>query len=463
MAVTEEARAERVTAALEARDPDVDGSLRLPWHDEVRGFPVVELELDAVVLNPNSHRIQAQLESHPQAELIRSDPFTDEAQELIAEILREQIPGFEDLRDNLAEDTQRQPGVVTPVGLLVNANRRAVALRDNGAHYIRVAVLPPAGGDEISDLELSLQVQIDFRQDYTFTNRLLFVDELVNLQNRDIDEVARALNVAASTSERELEKGRAKVNQDTRVLALIRELQRRGGGQPNLTTFDKQEIAFEELDMSYQDTFEEDAAGAERLREARLLGILADVPYRDLRRFDGEALGAYLIPWLEDDDLFGMVLPALAPTQVDANGDEPEGVDILDEVEETGEGEGGEVTDLERITALVDLFAGTDGEAEITLPTEEGERTEERDKACETLKDTLRAAAVEITDDRRHDNRLERPLNRALEAERKLRGSHEAFERVADNDEFNPEPLREALDAVRKRLDALFAALDGTA
>jgi hypothetical protein len=108
MAMTEEARAERVKAALEARDPDVDGSLRLPWHDEVRGFPVVELELDAVVLNPNSHRIQAQLESHPQAELIRSDPFTDEAQELIAEILREQIPGFEALRDNLAEDTQRR-------------------------------------------------------------------------------------------------------------------------------------------------------------------------------------------------------------------------------------------------------------------------------------------------------------------------------------------------------------------
>jgi hypothetical protein len=461
MAMTEEARAERVIAALEARDPDVDGSLRLPWHDDVRSFPVVELELDAVVLNPNSHRIQAQLESHPQADLIRSDPFTDEAQELIAEILREQIPGFDALRDNLAEDTQRQPGVVSPVGLLVNANRRAVALRDNGAHYIRVAVLPPASGDEISDLELSLQVQIDFRQDYTFTNRLLFVDELVNLQNRDIDEVARALNVAASTSERELEKGRSKVNQDTRVLALIRELQRRGAGQPNLTTFDKQEIAFEELDASYQDTFEEDPVGAAGMREARLLGILADVPYRDLRRFDAEALGTYLIPWLEDDDLFGEVLPALAPIQVEAEEEEPEGLDIL-EGEEAGEDEGPEMSDLERITALVDLFAGTAGEAEITLPTEEGERTEEREKTCEVLKDTLRAAAVEITDDRRHDNRLERPLNRALEAERKVRSSHEAFERVADNDEFDPEPLREALGSVRERLDTLLTALDGS-
>jgi hypothetical protein len=461
MAMSEAQRAERVSAALERRDPDVDGSLRLPWHDEVRGFPVVELELDAVVLNPNSHRIQAQLESHPEAGLIRSDPFADGAQGLIAQILREQIPGFEALRDNLAADTQRQPGVVTPVGLLVNANRRAVALRDNGTHYIRVAVLPPANGDEISDLELSLQVQIDFRQDYTFTNRLLFVEELVNLQDRPIDEVARALNVAASTSERELEKGRAKVNQDTRVLALIRELQRRGGGKPSLTTFDQQEIAFEELDVRIQDIVEEDPAGAERLREARLLGILADVPYRDLRRFDADALNTYVIPWLEEDDLFSEVLPALGPTRLADEGEAPDGVEVLEDEESAGGDE--EVSDVERITALVDLFAGSDGEPEITLPTDEGERTEGRLEVREALKDTLRAAAAEITDERRNDNRLERPLNRALEAERKLRGAHEAFDRVADHPDFDAAPLREALDGVRERLDSLVAAAEQSA
>ena len=90
--------------------------------------------------------------------------------EIIAAIIRKDIEGYEDLRANLQADEQRQPGVITRVGLLVNANRRAVALRENGARYIHVAVLPDATADEVSDLELTLQVQRDFREDYSFTN-----------------------------------------------------------------------------------------------------------------------------------------------------------------------------------------------------------------------------------------------------------------------------------------------------
>jgi hypothetical protein len=56
-------------------------------------------------------------------------------------VLRE-TEGFERLKVNLAEEDQREAGVVTRAGLLVNGNTRAAALRDIDKQYIRVAVLP---------------------------------------------------------------------------------------------------------------------------------------------------------------------------------------------------------------------------------------------------------------------------------------------------------------------------------
>jgi hypothetical protein len=462
--MTENARAERIAAAVEAHDPKVEETLRIRWRDEFRVFPVVSLDIDAVVLNPNSHRIQAQLESHPDREAVRRDPFSEEAQGVIAAIIRTEIEGFEDLRTNLEEDHQLQPGVITRVGLLVNANRRAVALRENAARYIRVAVLPDATADEVSDLELALQMQRDFREDYSFTNRLLFVDDLITKQGRPVDDVARALNVAASSDERAMVKGRAQVEQDTRVLVLIRDIQRRSAGRIPLTDFDEQEIALEELERAYRDTAQEDPDAAHRLRETRILGILASVPYRDLRRFDGDVLDDYVIPVLEDEDLFADVLPALRPAESTEDNVSLDGLDILEgdmidtSAESGAEDEG--ISSTDQISALVALLARSHGDDNVHLPTPTGDRTEARDTVVDSMNAALRSAASDIESDHRHENRLVRPYNRAIEAERKLKAASDALARVGDTGDFDPSPLRGALDSVQHRLDSLRADLD---
>jgi hypothetical protein len=463
--MTEEARAQRIAAAVKDHDPKVEETLRIQWREEFRVFPVVSLDIDAVVLNPNSHRIQAQLESHLDRETVRRDPFSEDAQAVIATIIRTQIEGFEDLRTNLAEDQQLHPGVITRVGLLVNANRRAVALRDNSARYIRVAVLPDATADEVSDLELALQMQRDFREDYSFTNRLLFVDDLITKQGRPVDDVARALNVAASSDERAMVKGRAQVEQDTRVLVLIRDIQLRSNGRIPLTDFDEQEIALEELERAYRDTAQEDPNAAHRLRETRILGILASVPYRDLRRFDGDVLEDYVIPVLEDEDLFTDVLPALRPTESADREAGLGGLDILeeddpDDASAEGDTEDGPISSSEQISALVDLLARSHGDDDVQLPTAEGDRTEARDTVLENMNAALRRAASDIESDHRHENRLLRPYNRAIEAERKLKASADALARVADTRDFDPEPLRGAIDAVQQRLNSLSTDLE---
>ncbi|HZD72211.1 MAG TPA: hypothetical protein VFA45_25830 [Actinomycetes bacterium] len=75
--------------------------------------------------------------------------------------------------------------------VLVNGNTRAVALRQR---YIRLIVLPEdAGRQEIDRLELQLQMQLKFKQDYTFTNRLPAVNDMIGRYHQSYEEIAQAL------------------------------------------------------------------------------------------------------------------------------------------------------------------------------------------------------------------------------------------------------------------------------
>jgi len=171
---SEEARAQSIRTALAAAEKRSDVErVRIAWKDTDLMATVVEIPLSSVVLNHRSHRIRAQLESSPRAEFVRRDPFSNEAQDVISELLRD-TGRFDELRDNLKDRGQLDPGVVTHTGLLVNANTRCVALRELRKRHIRVAVLPEdATEEEIDRLELRLQMKRDFRRDYTFTNELL--------------------------------------------------------------------------------------------------------------------------------------------------------------------------------------------------------------------------------------------------------------------------------------------------
>ena len=60
-------------------------------------------------------------------------------------------------------------------------------------------------------------------QDYTYTNHLLFIDEL--LRAEDQESVAKTLNLAASSDAKELERGVKAVREATGQLALIRQIQ----------------------------------------------------------------------------------------------------------------------------------------------------------------------------------------------------------------------------------------------
>jgi hypothetical protein len=459
MTMTEEAREALIEERVGAHDPAKQPSLRLPWRGGSEEFPVIKIELDAVVLNPYSHRIRAQLESHPQSESVATEPFSATSQALIAEILPETGENFDDLKRNLDEEGQLQFGVITRKGLLVNANRRAVALRELGKSYIEVAVLPPdTTTPEINDLELTLQVQKTFWEAYTFTNRLLFVDELITDLGRPAEDVARALNPAVSRDARSMKRGKEEVEKDTRVLSLLRDIQDRSGQNIPLTSFDEQEVALEELETKMHDGASENPEATAALFEVRLLGILANVPYRRLRQLDGEVIEDYVIPALGENQLLAEVLPALPESedQLDtADEAEPSGLDVLGE-EDEDPGEAPELAEgPAKVRSLANILATSFGDDDVELPVESGSRKEERSAVVENLNGALVEAAVEIEADKRHDNRLDRPVKWLREAERKLRSAGEAYEAVSDEGGFDADAYTEALERVETRLLSL--------
>ena len=396
--------------------------------------------------------------------MVRSEPFSEASQQLIAEILPETGENFEDLKRNLDEEGQLQFGVITRAGLLVNANRRAVALRELGKTHIEVAVLPPdTTTPEINDLQLTLQVQKTFWEGYTFTNRLLFVEELITDLGRPAEDVARALWPAVSRDARSMKKGKEEIEKDTRVLAMLRDIQDRSEKSIPLTSFDAQEVALEELETKMHDGASENPKMTAALFEIRLLGILANVPYRRLRQLDGEVIEDYVIPVLSENDMLAEVLPALPQDQDDDQGEdgdsaEPGGLDVL------GDGDGKDAPELDEATAkiksLANILATSFGDENVQLPLESGTRSEEREAVVDNLNVALTVAAVEIEADKRHDNRLDRPVKWLKDAERKLRSAGEAYEAVRDEGEFDANAYREALERAESRLASLREDLD---
>jgi hypothetical protein len=289
--LTERKRA--VLEALKALDEPGQGpkeTYRLTFRGSPLLLPVINLPLKQVLLNPNTHRLRAQMESDPRAAKIKESMYSDASQHLIAEMLREDPsnPGkidddFVELRDDIKDRGQLDPGVVSRDGVLFNGNTRAVALRDLKNAYVRVAVLPPnASAEDFDVLELTLQVQKDLKRDYSFANELLMIEEQIDRYEKPIDEVAKLLNRRPRT-----------VQQLLWILQQIRKMQAMSATMINgtesrlpLTFFNDHQGKLEELYRTYQSLGKKDPAGADRMQLARLLGVVLKKSKTDLRFVD---------------------------------------------------------------------------------------------------------------------------------------------------------------------------------
>jgi hypothetical protein len=428
----ESARIEHIREAVAAQEAEAERhAIHLRGSDMIR--PIVALPLDWVVLNPRSHRIKAQILSHPQSQQLLDDPYSETSQAVVADLLRA-TEDFDDLKANLLDREQRHPGVVTHAGVLVNANRRAMALRDLGVNHIKVAVLPADVIErEIDELELSLQLERTFQVDYSFTNELLFVDDLIIQYSYSTAQVAQMLSWQAR-----------KVEQWVRLLALVRDIIARSDARIPLTYFDDDapRSALIEADRAYEGLKRTDAAGAQRLLETRLTGLLLGVRYRSLRRVQENFVVRHWRPVIEDAEQ-----EIVRDSVTLLKGRSTAGADIPG-LEELGAAE-------EAPVGVLDLVARTFNDPVVNLPTDGEPTAVDRSAWVEGLRDSMEEAVrlAEMTE--RQEDRLNAPLQYLKDAVRALEGALDAHRDVSDLEQFNSTRYQELVQRAREAVAAL--------
>lgn len=288
-------------------------TVTVDWNEQQAHVEVIDLPLSGLYLNPGTHRIRAQRSHNASSdEALDRDPWAPDSQDYLTFLLQAsptdpnlRDPEFDKLKDSLQQFGQNDPGLVTHQGVLVNGNTRAVALRELGAQTMRVGVLPESfTWADVNAVELSLQLRVDHRRDYTYINRLLAMEEQASL-GRTPEQIAKDFRIQVRT-----------YHQERWILSTIKELNdrsRSGGGVAlRLVDWEGAQERLKELHRLYVKLEGVDKDQAEILKEWRLAAILLDFSKTDVRHIDEE--------FLKEDYLAG-TLPAVLKTDVAGAGD----------------------------------------------------------------------------------------------------------------------------------------------
>ena len=276
-------------------------------------------------------------------------------------------------------------------------------------------VLPAVATEtQISELELRLQVREELKQDYTFTNELLFIRECLNIGWPE-DRVAREVRYTARMGSDA--KALHHVQHQMRMLAAVEELRTMSRKRISYTDFDGAKQALIDLDQAYERLKEHDLVAATRLRTARIVGILSGVFYRDLRHVDPDFVEKHLLPEVDDDHTLG-------PLREDLFGQTPEqvtGTSLL----------GGSNIAPDAAASLLKWLTATAGRATVQHTTESGTKvTTSRDDVIDALQVAMSSAADAARANYNRETLIEQPRKRLKEARQKIRSATDAFQRA---------------------------------
>ncbi|GGK78283.1 hypothetical protein Sme01_23110 [Sphaerisporangium melleum] len=276
-------------------------SVTIEWRSRPLSIDVIDVPVEMLYYNPETHRIRAQREHDPARDAyLTSDPWSQESQDYLHDLLKanpadpdREDPEFAGLRDDLKEYGQKDPGIITPSGILVNGNTRRAALKDLGSPNIRVGVLPSDWSwQDIGAVELELQLRKEHRRDYSYINWLLAIDE-EETNGRGVAEIAKSFRIHQKT-----------VQQARWILSFIREaidrsrikLSDGSTVSMRLVDFEQDQEKLKELHRVYTNIKDQEKADA--LKEARLLAIILGKSKTDVRLIEENFLERYLEPRL---------------------------------------------------------------------------------------------------------------------------------------------------------------------
>lgn len=278
---------ERVAALKEMINAQNRRERFQPWVREEKTLPVAEVPIDWVRFSTMNHRIRAQQlrESANQGNpnLYVVDPLGEAAQNSIYTLLSD-IRGFNELKEDLRKRGQVDLAVVTADGVLINGNRRAAALRTlwqknrlGQAGYIRCMVLPDdATQDEMLDLETEIQVAKEFREEYTWVNEALMIEDLYKKSNNSFETVANQMRKIESY-----------VREMCSMIEHVRKIVTMSKGNRDYTEFDNKKQHFKELIPRIQKI---QPSELQQVLNACYLGIISNVDVISMRKVNKKGI-----------------------------------------------------------------------------------------------------------------------------------------------------------------------------
>lgn len=425
---------------LKARQANSRNRLLPAWPRMEKELPFVELDVDWVRFSTLNHRTRAEQLSAIQKSanplLFTADPMGPAAQRAQYEILRSQ-EAFAALKADLSNRKQQEPAVVTADGVLINGNRRTAALRslyhddnDLGAKYVHCLVLPEdATAEEILDLEAELQVARDFKEEYSWINEALLIEEIYEKENRNFERVALKMH----RTEPDVRSYYEKLQQVHQLVAM-------SNGARQYVDFVENESAFDELAKHIRN---KPAAEAESVRHAYFLGTLANVNYRKLRHLRRSDASDLIVEELSKDPSLTPLLDLISTAE--QNGDASD--DPLEAVLGSPEPNNG----LSGVLA----FLATKKPSE-TLHFPNGDSAVVQD-VFSTVQSAINAAASEAEEEARDHTAVLAPILRAKKAVDELSRAVLALPKARTFEEWNENALKEQLSAIEMLLAQLRA------
>ncbi|MDA9625513.1 hypothetical protein N9S57_01940 [Luminiphilus sp.] len=274
-------RAEMIARHLtEHRESQSSATYALKLKGIKEYLPIIRVNPESLLLNPDNNRLTAQLRDYADKSSVRREPWGHESQQLLHKLLA-QTEQFQELKSQLEELKQKEPGLITRDGLLVNGNTRVVALKELGVNYVEVAVLPDTISPlDILEIEAELQLTKYVEQEYTYTNDLLFMKKFLELGGSE-KEMGRRKGWVKGIER--------KVQWHMRTLNYIEEVRSLTEPPVEYSEFDNKRQHLKDLDDDFMRLFNQgDVAAAEALKWNRLASIFLRLNKDQVRTVEAE-------------------------------------------------------------------------------------------------------------------------------------------------------------------------------
>lgn len=190
------------------------------------------------------------------------------------------------------------------------------------------------------------------------------------------------------------------------------------------------------------------------MKSAQILALLADLGYQSSREIRPGWVDQHLEEALVDNELLKEVLEASADGESGIDEGGPEGLDILEGLDDSGDA--ATASPVRRaVTTLVDRLGKSAQATEVTIPTTDGDKTLPREAVLDAVQDAMKAAAESAKEAAAQGDALKVAANHCRDAAKRLNKAADAWAGTHHDPGFDATAFKAAFRQAERATEAL--------